>query len=190
MDAPRFLKYAEDAAIQTKWLEETLKNNPRKWTVLTTHYPIYSTKFGRDNQELRDSLQPLLEEYGVDIVLTGHDHTYGRGTNLPIGESYQNSIDGPIYVVSVSGPKMYDLGLDEWMQRGASNTQLYQLIHIQENVLRFEAYTVDNQLYDAFELRKDESGQKLFFDLAPEDVTGAIRVTRPIQRSVYRGRIK
>lgn len=170
IDAPRFLKYDHDALIQTQWLESILSNNEQPWTVVTMHYPIYSTKFGRDNEELRVALQPLFEKYNVDIVLTGHDHTYGRGTNLPIGARLKDALDGPIYVVSVSGPKMYDLGLDEWMQRGASNTQLYQLIHVDGNEMKFEAYTVDNQLYDAFELRKDADGNRLFIDLTPVDV--------------------
>ncbi|MCB0375985.1 MAG: hypothetical protein KDD04_08725, partial [Sinomicrobium sp.] len=118
----------------------------------------------------RHALQPLFEKYGVDLVLTGHDHSYGRGTNLPIGRGKLPTLEGPIYVVSVSGPKMYDLGMDKWMQRGASNTQLYQLIRIDGDLLRFEAYTVDDQLYDAFELKKDKEGKRYFTDRAPEDV--------------------
>ena len=133
------------------------------------HHPIYSTKFGRDNEELRNGLQPLFEEYNVDLVLQGHDHTYGRGTNLPLGKGKNKTVEGPIYVVSVSGPKMYDLGLDEWMQRGASNTQLYQIIHIDTDVLRFEAYTVDNKLYDAFTLEKKRD-RTFFVDMAPTDI--------------------
>ncbi len=169
-DAPAFNRSEQDSAVQVDWLEGVLRENDRKWTILTMHYPIYSTKHGRDNEELRDALQPLLEKHKVDLVLTGHDHTYGRGTNLPIGKGKRPTLDGPIYVVSVSGPKMYDIGMDEWMQRGASNTQLYQLIHIDGDVLRFEAYTVDNKLYDAFELKKDDKGRNLFYDLAPDNV--------------------
>ena len=51
------------------------------------HYPIYSSKQGRDNVGLRNALQPLFEKYKVDLVLQGHDHTYGRGTNLPLGNN-------------------------------------------------------------------------------------------------------
>lgn len=169
-DAPAFYRSPKDSSIQVDWLREVLKNNDNKWTILTTHYPIYSTKNGRDNDELRNGIQSLLEEYKVDLVLTGHDHAYGRGTNLPIGKGKRATVDGPIYVVSVSGPKMYDVGMDDWMQRGAANTQLYQLVHVDGDLLRFEAYTVDNKLYDAFELKKNKKGRNLFFDLAPENV--------------------
>lgn len=154
---------------QVSWLEEVLENNPHPWTVITHHHPIYSTKFGRDNKEWREALQPLYEKYQVDLVLQGHDHTYGRGRNLLNGMSVAGS-GGPIYVVSVSGPKMYDLGLDEWMERGASNTQLYQLIHVAPEKIRFEAYTVTGQLYDAFEILRGANGEKTYVDKTPEEV--------------------
>ncbi|MEZ4898631.1 MAG: metallophosphoesterase family protein [Saprospiraceae bacterium] len=165
-DAPAFYRSEEDKRILVDWLTKVLQNNSQKWTVLTLHYPIYSTRFGRDNKELREAIQPLLQTYHVDLVLQGHDHTYGRGTNMPIG--MEHILDGPMYVVSVSGPKMYDLGFDAWLQRAGSNLQLYQIITIDGNAMHYQAFTVDNQLYDAFELYK-EDGHNLFFDLAPSD---------------------
>jgi hypothetical protein len=170
LNSPAYLDSPTDSAAQVQWLTNVLEQNKQKWIVVTMHHPIYSTARGRDNEDLRTGLQPLFEKYKVDLVLQGHDHTYGRGTNLPIGVNKKDVVEGPIYVVSVSGPKMYTLGLDEWMQRGASNTQLYQLIHIDGDQLRYEAYSVDNKLYDAFELKKDAEGDNRFYDLAPGNV--------------------
>ncbi|MEM9859709.1 MAG: metallophosphoesterase family protein [Bacteroidota bacterium] len=186
----------QDSAAQVNWLKEVLKKNDQKWTVVTTHYPIYSSKRGRDNIGLRDALQPLFEKYKVDLVLQGHDHTYGRGTNLPLGNQ-KTTIGGPIYVVSVSGPKMYDIGLEDWMQRAASNTQLYQLIKIEDNKLRYEAYTVTGELYDAFELEKQKNGRNLFVDLAPKEVEERLEIPERMKREFteediirYEGRLK
>lgn len=170
LNSPLFNKSEEYRAAQVEWLQSILENNEQKWTIVTMHHPVFSTARGRNSEALKKHLQPIFEEYKVDLVLQGHDHSYGRGTNLPIGKSGKNTIDGPIYVVSVSGPKMYPLGLDDWIQRGAANTQLYQLIHIDGDLLRFEAYTVDDQLYDAFELKKKKGGGNLFFDLTPENM--------------------
>ncbi|NJK83124.1 MAG: metallophosphoesterase family protein [Saprospiraceae bacterium] len=170
----------QDSAAQVNWLINLLENNNKKWTVVTMHYPIYSSKMGRDNIRLRTALQPIFEQYNVDLVLQGHDHTYGRGSNLPLGEG-KTTIGGPIYVVSVSGPKMYDLGLEDWVQRAAANTQLYQLIHIDGDLLKYEAYTITDDLYDAFELRKQPNGRNLFFDLAPKEVQEALEVPQSFQ---------
>ncbi|MEM1326452.1 MAG: metallophosphoesterase family protein [Bacteroidota bacterium] len=186
----------EDSAAQVNWLTELLENNDQKWTVVTMHYPIYSSTRGRDNVGLRNALQPIFEKYKVDIVLQGHDHTYGRGTNLPLG-SKTTTVGGPIYVVSVSGPKMYDVGLEEWMQRAASNTQLYQLIHIKDNKLKYEAYTVTGELYDAFELKKQKTGRNLFVDLADEAIEERLDLPERAKKQYteenmmeYEGRIK
>ncbi|MEM1122380.1 MAG: metallophosphoesterase family protein [Bacteroidota bacterium] len=167
IDAPAFYRSKADSAKQVVWVDSLLRNNPQKWTIVTMHYPIYSTIGVRDNVELRHAFQPLFEKYKVDLVLQGHDHAYGRGTNLPFGSQKEATMDGPIYVVSVSGPKMYPVGLDKWMQKGASNTQLYQLLHVEGDTLKFEAFAVDGQLYDAFELRKKKGRKTTFVDLAP-----------------------
>jgi len=181
LNSTAFQAFERDSARQVDWVTEVLQNNPNTWTVVTMHHPIYSSKFGRSNDGLRDALQPLFEKYRVDLVLQGHDHTYGRGSNLPLGNG-KKTIGGPIYVVSVSGPKMYDLGLEEWMQRGASNTQLYQIIRIDGGVLRFEAYTVTDELYDAFELHRQRNGRNLFIDQAPRAVEERLEVPPRFQQ--------
>lgn len=168
--------YADKSTIlpQVEWLDSILLNNPNRWTIVTHHHPVYSTASGRDNEEVREAFQPVYEKYGVDLVLQGHDHTYGRGYNLQFGASRKDK--GPIYVVSVSGPKMYNLNFEEWLERAASNTQLYQIIRVDGERLLYEAYTTTGTLYDAFELRKKNDGSNKFVDMAPEDVPEIISI--------------
>jgi predicted phosphodiesterase len=150
---------------QADWFEQVVKENPNRWTIVVHHHPIFSTKKGRDNDEWRDKMEPLYRKHKVDIVLQGHDHTYGRGINMPVGQSRKKP-DGPIYVVSVSGPKQYDIGLQDWMDRAASNTQLYQVITVDHNKLAFKAFTVNGDLYDAFDLDKDKAGRNTLVELS------------------------
>ncbi|TLU99163.1 purple acid phosphatase family protein [Dyadobacter luticola] len=152
-------------SMQAEWFEKVASNNPGRWLVVVHHHPIYSTKQGRDNDEWREKMEPLYKKHKVDIVLQGHDHTYGRGINMPVGQSRKKP-DGPIYVVSVSGPKMYDIGLQNWMDRAASNTQLYQAITIDQDKLFFKAFTVNGDLYDAFDLEKDKKGGNTLVELS------------------------
>lgn len=63
---------------------------------------------------------------------------------------------GTIYVVSVSGPKMYKLEKQPWMVSSVADTQLYQLIKIDGDVLSFEARTATGELYDSFQLIKPD----------------------------------
>jgi 3',5'-cyclic AMP phosphodiesterase CpdA len=164
--------------IQKAWLEKVLIENTQKWTIISFHHPIYSSGTGRDNKEFRDAFKPIFDKYKVDLVLQGHDHSYGRGRNLPSGVANQDTAaQGPVYVVSVSGPKMYNLTLDKWMDRAASNTQLYQLISIEGNRLTYGAYTATGQLYDAFDLIKADGKPKEFIDKADNAIQESIELT-------------
>jgi hypothetical protein len=141
---------------QAGWLDRTLDSRPGRWTVVTFHHPVFSTKEDRDNADLRNLWKPLFDRHKVDLVLTGHDHTYGRGRNLSEGVKRVEPLGGTVYVVSVSGPKMYSLAEEPWWSRAAENTQLYQIVSIDGDTLRYEARTAVGELYDAFELVKRE----------------------------------
>jgi 3',5'-cyclic AMP phosphodiesterase CpdA len=148
---------------QAEWLESVLQDNPQKWTVVCHHHPIYSSKEGRDNPLLRNTWQPIFDKYKVDLVLQGHDHTYARSglmtwQNVPKGVTTRTDI-GTVYVVSVSGPKMYDLGKRPFMKRGAEDTQLFQVIDVDGDEIRYEARTARGVLYDAFTLKKQGAGK-------------------------------
>jgi len=138
---------------QAEWLDGLLSKNPNRWTILTFHHPIYSTAKGRDNKELRETWQPVFDKHRVDLVLTGHDHSYGR-TNLVTGAGARRGKAGTVYVVSVSGPKMYNVAPRPEMARMAEDTQLCQIIRIDGDRLSFEARTARGALYDAFDLIK------------------------------------
>ena len=154
---------------QVKWLDSVLENNPNRWTVLTFHHPIYSPAKNRDNKTLRELWRPIIDKHGVDLVLTGHDHTYGRSglmreDNTLTGER-SRSERGTVYVVSVSGPKMYSLNEDtDWMKASAAGTQLYQLIRIDGDKLHYQARTAKGDVYDEFELRKQTDGRNIMIE--------------------------
>jgi hypothetical protein len=69
------------------WLEQDLAQNTRDWLIVFFHHPPYS-KGSHDSDNLADSggrmadmranVLPLLEAYGVDLVLSGHSHSYER----------------------------------------------------------------------------------------------------------------
>ena len=115
-----------------------------------------------NNENVREGLKPLIDKYKVDIVLTGHDHTYARGqvSNDPTGATSVSDA-GTIYAVSVSGPKMYDSMDAEWMERRGEYTQLFQIITIKGDVLTYQAFTPIGTLYDAFDLVKSNGKKKL-----------------------------
>ncbi|MBZ0212285.1 MAG: metallophosphoesterase, partial [Nitrospirae bacterium] len=152
-------------AEQAIWLEKVLADNPNPWTIVTFHHPLFSTAKGRDNKTWRETIQPILDRHRVDLVLQGHDHTYGR-SNLVVGANHRTPA-GTVYVVSVSGPKMYNLEPQDWMARAAEDTQLYQIIRVEGNVLRYEARTAIGTTYDSFRLTKRRGKPNRLDNLIP-----------------------
>ena len=170
LDAEQIDESPEFKQAQLIWLDSILTNDPRQWTAITFHYPIFSTKPNRDNVEFREAFKPVFDKHKVDIILQGHDHSYGRGmvANESTGNQVQEKSSGTMYVVSVSGPKMYDVSDDAWMDRRAGNTQLFQIITIEGNVLSYGAYTAAGELYDAFELEKTKNAPNKLTNKIPD----------------------
>ena len=65
------------------WLLADLQTNDQEWIVAFWHHPPY-TKGSHDSDtesrlvEMRENFLPTLEQYGVDLVLSGHSHSYER----------------------------------------------------------------------------------------------------------------
>jgi purple acid phosphatase-like protein/calcineurin-like phosphoesterase family protein len=145
---------------QGRWLEEVLAKDRLRWTVASFHHPVYSTARGRENPEIRAMWQPVLEKYGVDLVLQGHDHAYGRKVHQSAGRTVRTRQAGTVYIVSVSGPKMYDLdpAVRKTMQRTGKCTQLFQVITVDQARLEYRCFDAAGRLFDSFTLQK-QAGQ-------------------------------
>jgi len=73
---------------QALWLKADLAANAgtHKWTVVCMHHPPYTNGSHRtdnnavesDLQAIRQRIIPILERFGVDVVLAGHSHVYER----------------------------------------------------------------------------------------------------------------
>jgi hypothetical protein len=78
------------------WLESDLARTEKDWIIAYWHHPPYS--WGGHNSdgdyfqiEMREGVLPILEAYGVDLVLSGHSHVYERSflLNGHYGYSWQ-----------------------------------------------------------------------------------------------------
>ena len=139
------------ARAQAAWLDQVLADSPRRWNIAMVHQPMFSPRQDRDNAILRREILPVLERHRVDLVLQGHDHVYGRRGGPVSGQAT------PQYVVSVAGPKQYRLSPEARREMApvAEDTQLFQVLRIEGDRLRYEARTATGRLYDAFELVGD-----------------------------------
>jgi hypothetical protein len=126
---------------QLAWLEKVLRENPNRWTVVIEHQPVYPVSKDRNAPALQKTLAPLYEKYGVDLVLQGHDHAYGRSFKLRSGRPVSSAESGTVYVVSVSGSQMYRLtpGQQSLMAKTQADAQMFQVLHVDAARILFEA---------------------------------------------------
>lgn len=92
------------------------------WLFLTLHRPIYSVDADEvpshvPGGSLSVALEPLMRQYGVDVVFQGHEHTSERtsavynGTTItsPDANGVYNSPGAPIYIVQGNSGADLDL---------------------------------------------------------------------------------
>ncbi|HYN35143.1 MAG TPA: metallophosphoesterase [Ilumatobacteraceae bacterium] len=79
-----------DDPAQLEFLDDTLAATDATWRIVAVHHPPYSAGYQGSSVDVRESIAPFVERYGVQLVLSGHDHDYQRST----------PIDGVTYVVS------------------------------------------------------------------------------------------
>jgi 3',5'-cyclic AMP phosphodiesterase CpdA len=79
-----------DDPTQRAWLETTLAHSDATWKIVALHHPPYSAGYQGSSINVRNTFVPLFERYGVQLVLSGHDHDYQRS----------KVINGVTYVVT------------------------------------------------------------------------------------------
>ena len=67
-------------------IQEAISSDPdAAWRIVTIHQDIYGSGLDHsdtDGMILRTQLTPIFDEYDIDVVLQGHDHTYSRSKLL------------------------------------------------------------------------------------------------------------
>jgi 3',5'-cyclic AMP phosphodiesterase CpdA len=145
-----------DPLKQTAWLEEKLSQTKATWKFVAYHHPAYSSGGNRDNAKLRAAWAPLFDKYHVDLALQGHDHAYLRTYPMKANKRVASPKEGTVYIISVSGTKMYKQEKHDYTEFGMTNVATYQVLDIQisGNRLVYRAYDVDGKLRDELVIEK------------------------------------
>lgn len=67
-----------DDPLQRAWLSATLARATERWKIVALHHPPYSGGYQGSSLDARAAFSPIFEEYGVQLVLSGHEHDYQR----------------------------------------------------------------------------------------------------------------
>ncbi len=132
---------------QRQWLEEQLQQSNAKWKILVLHHPLYSIKGNNNNMIQRWMFDDLVRQYGVDLVLQGHEHAYARW----IGGVYKNGAPAvPVYTISHCSPKNYRINFDERFDKFGISSRYYQTVSASGDTLAMATYDANTHaLYDS-----------------------------------------
>lgn len=160
-------------AAQTRWLDDTLASSKAKWNVVLFHQPVFTCARPKDTTAIKAAWKPVFDKRKVDLVLQGHDHCYSRLTAEAgrdagrAARAKNGGIQGPVYLVSVTGSKMYGLNDRARTQpdRTAEATELYQVIDVTADQLKFRTFTASGRLYDGFNLARGTDGANRLIEI-------------------------
>jgi hypothetical protein len=94
------------------WLRQDLQANTKEWVICYFHQPPYS-KGSHDSDDfwellmlsMRQNALPILEQYGVDLVLSGHSHVYERSKLIKGHYGYSFTYSNSTHAISASNGK-------------------------------------------------------------------------------------
>ena len=91
-----------------QWLVEDANASDARWKFLVTHQPAYYTNAAGGNETIHNLVPQYAEQAGIDLVLSGHDHSYARTKPLTGGEV--DEAGGITYLIcGAVGEKGYDV---------------------------------------------------------------------------------
>ena len=141
-----------------------------KWKVVMFHHDIYGSgqpHSGTDGANLRVLFAPLMDEFDIDVCLTGHDHSYARtfqmidGKAINYGDNVAADPEGTLYIAagSASGSKFYELAATKQYyiaERNNAQRPTFSTIDFTSNSMTIKTYDYNGDKYaHDFTITKD-----------------------------------
>lgn len=94
---------------QYDWLHDELRlrfnRETTPWLLVAFHCPLYTVFDGhvseRQSIRMKQYMEPLFLKFGVNLIISGHDHAYMRTT--PLAYDTAVSTPAPIYLILGAG---------------------------------------------------------------------------------------
>ena len=155
LDNHNFVKFN----MQKQFIINELKDNPADFEIILMHRPMYSDSPQKVTYEYRNELQPIFDEYDVELVIAGHDHKYVRYPTISYDD--QPSSNGQVYItVGTGGHSLYPLLYGDELEgntsadfRFAKEAGILRL-EINNNTATGQFITNSNEIIDEFVISK------------------------------------
>lgn len=131
---------------QLGWLKSQLSASDAKWKICYFHHPLYSDgKMHGPDLDLRHLLEPLFLQYGVNVVLAGHEHFYER-LKPQSGINY--------FILGSSGQlRVHNLKSSGEVGKGFDTNEAFALMEVDGDELDFQIITRTGDTVDSGALK-------------------------------------
>lgn len=131
------------------WIRSRTGSCEKPWLAAVIHHPVYGMHDGDTvSPQIRELWKPLLEEGGVRIVFSGHQHLYQR----------TKSIHGVVYLMGNSGQResrfFHGNNLPEYTQQIYDRGANYQIVEVGARRLKMTSYNQKGLVIDETVLGK------------------------------------
>lgn len=115
------------------WLESDLQATNSDWIIAFWHHPPY-TKGSHDSDweqehiEMRENALPILDSYGVDLVLNGHSHSYERSKLIDRHYGRSSSFSDSSHAIDRGNGRADDDGAYTKSETGLSNAGIVYVV--------------------------------------------------------------
>lgn len=190
---------------QIEWLKREVAETDKKWKVVAFHKAIYSLgghSAETEIKELRETLYPVFDELGIDVVLQGHDHVYVRSNQMYGNQVVENvskddngnplNPDGTLYMINnSSGTKFYDVNKNVDPYFAAVYEQpkipIYSGITMTEDSFTINSYkSGEDAPFDTYTIVRDDSKPEPVKELAVQrtvDKAAVLTWERPADKN-------
>lgn len=144
----------EPGSKQYRWLEQALARSTARWKIVMHHYPPYSSDLDDYGTDLGDlgarELCPLYDRYKVNMVFSGHIHSYERIHPLRAGKMAKEGTN--YFVVGGGGGD-----LEQFLPNPPAFSTVrmsghhYTILDISPERLTLRAFTLDGKEFDRWE---------------------------------------
>ncbi len=164
------------------WLLKDAASSNATWKVLLMHQPAYYTNSFGGNAEIYNTVPPVCEAAGIDVVISGHDHSAARTNPMRAGEvDNENGI--LYYICGSSGEKSYEITSQDKFDYNKvfkfatlDFTATYVSVTADKDEMTIEYYDIDKGLLDSITIDSPchKNGHTVTYDPAEKTVSCSV----------------
>tara|TARA_R110002049_G_scaffold204197_1_gene374766 strand:- start:6620 stop:7612 length:993 start_codon:yes stop_codon:yes gene_type:complete len=138
---------SQDSTQQIKWIDSIMAVKPiADWTIFSGYHPLYSGgKRMKDTEQIRNSLQPILQRSNADVYFARHEHDLQH--IKPKGKTH--------HFISGAGSEVRATGMIDGISKFAASVQGFMAVSITKGNMLVQVINYKGKVIYTTEIKKE-----------------------------------